>query len=609
MHRDRVEHDLDRPFAADLAGVRRRIGHALKPLESMASRTPVLVDRHEGRLATSQEVLASRGRPRRGRKLAFLQALRRLLVTPARGQAQPGPALPTPQFAAGVAACAVAVGVFLFVQLTAWPPHEDETLALFAGRKSFSGMLHTVLAQRGGAPLHFVIAWLVVHAGGGLTALRVVSALLAVASVPVVALLSSRLAGRTVALATTVLVSGSWILLFHGVYARMYTLFLLTSALSFLALLRALDGGGRRRWALWGAAILVTIATHPYGALVLAAQGVYALLRRERVREAAAAFGAVVLVAVPFWRTDLVLAHRFDVGVGGGRGKLGAPWRVAEYLWQVAGDFSAGWSFVLVGVLALAALGLWRLWVLRRDAAVLSIAVFAVPAAALTLARLGSSTSPESRHLIFALPFFSTLVGAGVVEVARRRWPFAQTAAVLVLAALVGTEVAWANRRTPPLFAGQPSEVVKARTRAAAWLSQHWRPDDVLFGYEPVYLRAWEMTRRGSQLVVPRADPKLALKTLRSAPEPLGRGVWVFDASDASNGDQRATIPARAPRPRSAFTVHRFGPYLIVMTRKRTQTPRRYLELASAVMVDGKDLLIGDANVNFVTVRRALARL
>ena len=555
-------------------------------------------------------MLASRGLPRRRRKPAFFHGLRRLLVIPrASEQAQPGPEIGPRAFAAAVAACALAVGIFLLVQLTAWPPHEDETLALFAGRKSFSGMLHTVLAQRGGAPLHFVIAWLVVHAGGGLTALRVVSALLAVASVPAVALLSSRLGGRTVGVATTILVSGSWILLFHGVYARMYTLFLLTSALSFLALLRALDGGGRRRWALWGAAILVTIATHPYGALVLAAQGVYALLRRERVREAAAAFGAVVLVAVPFWRTDLVLAHRFDVGVGGGRGKLGAPWRVAEYLWQVAGDFSAGWSFVLVGVLALAALGLWRLWVVRRDAAVLSIAVFAVPAAALTLARLGSSTSPESRHLIFALPFFSTLVGAGVVEVARHRWRFAPAAALLGLVALVGTEVAWARERTPSLFDGQPRAVVAARGQAAAWLSRHWRQDDVLFGYEPVYLRAWELTRRGSQLVVPRADPKLALKTLRAAPEPLGRGIWVFDASDVSNGDERATIPARTPRPRSAFTVHRFGPYLIVMTRSRTETPRRYLELASAVMVDGKDLLIGDANVNFATVRRALARL
>jgi uncharacterized membrane protein len=79
-------------------------------------------------------------------------------------------------------------------------------------------------------------------------------------------------------------------LLFHGVYGRMYSLFLFTSALSYLALERALEGGGRR-WVWWALAVLATIATHPYGALVLASQGLYVVLRRVRLREAMTAFG------------------------------------------------------------------------------------------------------------------------------------------------------------------------------------------------------------------------------------------------------------------------------------------------------------------------------
>ena len=43
-------------------------------------------------------------------------------------------------------------------------------------------MLDTVLGQRGGAPLHFLFAWGVAHLGGGLTALRLVSAAFAGAS-------------------------------------------------------------------------------------------------------------------------------------------------------------------------------------------------------------------------------------------------------------------------------------------------------------------------------------------------------------------------------------------------------------------------------------------
>src|SRR5437773_2742338 len=154
-------------------------------------------------------------------------------------------------FEIGAAACAAAVGSFLIVQLMAWPPHEDETLALFVGRKSISGLFDTVLDQRGGAPLHFVLAWIVAHASGGLVGLRLVSAIFATASIPIVALLGVRVAGRATGLATTVICSASWMLLFHGIYGRMYSLFLFTSALSFLALLHAIERRTRLAWALW----------------------------------------------------------------------------------------------------------------------------------------------------------------------------------------------------------------------------------------------------------------------------------------------------------------------------------------------------------------------
>src|ERR1700694_2480762 len=87
------------------------------------------------------------------------------------------PALNEKHFRIGVGACTAGVLTFLLVQLTAWPPHEDETLALFVGRQSLGDLFHTVLGQRGGAPLHFLLAWIVAHAGGGLTELRLLSAL------------------------------------------------------------------------------------------------------------------------------------------------------------------------------------------------------------------------------------------------------------------------------------------------------------------------------------------------------------------------------------------------------------------------------------------------
>ena len=518
--------------------------------------------------------------------------------------------LPVRVFWGGIGACALGVAGFVLAQLYAWPPHEDETLALFVGRHSLGDLLEIVLGRRGGAPLHFLLSFVVVHLGGGLGALRLLSALFAVASVPLVGLIGARLAGRTAGLAAAALASASWVLLFHGVYGRMYSLFLFTSALSYLALLRALENGSLPRWTLWGLAIVATVATHPYGALVLASQGLFVLLRLRgtRLREAVAATAVVGLVCIPFWRTDLVLAGRFDVGVAGRGQKLGGPLPVLRYLRTVAGDFSVGYGAVLVVVLALAAFGLVELARTRRSSAILVGVVFVTPTAMFLVASFGSQTSPESRHLIFALPFFSTLLGAALVRLGRLRHRAAPALAVTALAALLALEVAWGNHKTPLLFSGEPPARVHARDAASSWLAATGRPADVLFGYDPLYLGAWERDRVSSQPVVPRADPKLALAALESARKPLGRGVWVFDASDTNNYDQKLTIPLRLPSPQAAFEARVFGPFLVIRTRHPTQTIPQYLERALAVEALGQQLFIGDADVNVDTIRRAAKR-
>jgi Dolichyl-phosphate-mannose-protein mannosyltransferase len=512
-------------------------------------------------------------------------------------------------FWAAVGVCGLAVAAFLLARLHAWPPHEDETLALFVGRSSLSDLLGTVQGDRGGAPLHFVVAWTIVKLDGGLTALRLVSALAAVASVPVVAALLSRLAGRTAALAGTLLVSTSWMLLFHGVYARMYSLFLLCSALSYFALLVVLQRGGAARWALWGLSAIATVAVHPYGALVLASQGLYVLVARARVREAVAAFAVVALVGAPFWYADLVLASRFDVGVGGGGAKLSGPIDVLDYLFRTAGDFSAGYLLALLAALALGIVGFRRLWLDNPHAAWLAGLVFAVPAAALIAARLGHAASPESRHLIFALPFFGLVVAVGLLELGEWRPDLRRSVPAAALAALVATQVAWAWDKTPALFEGEPASRVAAREAASTWLAATARPDDVFFGYDPLHLGAWERNEQVSRVVVPRADPKLALETLLDGKRPLGRGVWVLDASDTNNFAPRLTIERRVPRPASAFEARAYGPFLVIRSRRPTETPRTYLELSARAMRTGKSLLIGDADINAVTVTRATARL
>jgi hypothetical protein len=501
------------------------------------------------------------------------------------------PWLRTHWFPLGVGAVTLAVGAFLFHQLLAWPPHEDETLPLFVGRNSLVDMFEIVLQERGGAPLHFVLAWAVAHLGLGLEGLRALSALFAVASIPVAALLLARLAGPVRALAGTVVLAASWTFLFHGVYGRMYSLFLCTSALSFLALVRAVDRGGRGAWALWAAATLTMVATHPYGALVVAAQGTYVVVaRRERLREALWAFGAVGVLGIPFWLTDLVLAGRFDAGVAGG-----SRLDVFEYVWHAAGDFTAPFP-LLPAVLVAAAAGVA---VLGRDTRILLGAATLVPLAALVVAR--SSGSPETRHLIFLLPFVALAVAAGLVRL--RRW------AIPALAALVAAQLAWAWDRTPELFEWEPEARQEARAEAAAYLAATLEPDDVLLGYDPLFLQAWEESDDVPLTVLPRADADLALKSLLELERPLGHGVWVLDASKTTNEERSLEVPLAYPRPAAAFDARTFGPFLVLRTKAPVETPEEYLLRAGQAMLVGKRLYLGDADINLPTVERAARAL
>jgi hypothetical protein len=496
----------------------------------------------------------------------------------------------------GVAGVVVAATAFLLHQLMAWPPHEDETLALFIGRDSLPGVLEHVTRDRGGAPLHFLLAWSVAHLGFGLGGLRLLSAAFAVASLPLVAALAKRLAGTAVAFVATVLVASSWLFLFHGVYGRMYSLFLFLSLACTLALLRALERGGRGRWALWVVTALLTVAAHPYAILMLAGQAAYVIVAgRDRIREAAVAGTVVLVLGIPFWLTDLVLAGRFDVGVGGGGAKLGGPTAVARYFWHSAGDASAGWWPVTPLVVAAAAVGVA---LLRRQARALVLCLVGATAAAFLLARLGSGTAPESRHLIFLLPPFAIAVATTIVTVGRRL----PAIAVVAVAALVVTQVAWAWHRSSPLFDWEPDARQAARAAAETWLARTSRPDDVLFGYDPLYLGAWERNRAMFPTkVVPRADPDLALRILRRE-APLGRAVWVLDASERNNIHPRLEIERRMPDPAAPYVERVFGPFLVIRTVRPVVTPKKFLYFSARALLVGQQLGIGDADINLRTV-------
>jgi len=513
----------------------------------------------------------------------------------------------------GVGAIASALAAFLLLQAIHWPPHEDETLVFFVSRQPLTDLFSTVFEERGGAPLHFLLAHLVDSVWSSLLALRLISVVFAVASVPVIAAVVARLTDRRTALVATAIAAASWMTVYHGIYARMYSLFLFTSALSFLLLLRALGRREFRPWAAWGLATLAAIATQPYGAFVLGAGALFVVLRRRwdpaPLRPALVAVATTSLLALPLWLVYRVLASRFDVGVTGSSGsKLGSPINVLAYFVRAAGDFTAGWIPAVVVVLLVALMGLVVLARTNPEAALLTAAVLLVPTAAFLVTRSGGSVSLESRHLIFALPFFAMLVAAGLVRLAAfaRRWT--PHVLILTVALLLSAEVAWGWHRTPWMYGGEPAVRKEARDRAAAWLAATSRSDDVAFGYEPLYLDAFEQGAPFGGVIVQRADPKLALDTLAETQKPLGRGVWVFDATDQLDvSKQRLSIPAVSPGPQ--FEIRAFGPFLVIRSKKPVLTAETFFRDTAVVEYQGKLIGIGDAGLNYQTAVTALARI
>jgi len=516
-------------------------------------------------------------------------------------------------FRLGVGVIAAALATFLLFQMMVWPPHEDEALVFFVTQQPIGDVFSTVFAERGGAPLHWLLAYLAGSISPSLTALRLVSVIFAVASMPVIAALVARLTDKRTALVATALAAASWITIYHGIYARMYSLFLFLSALSFLTLLRAVGTRDPRRWAAWIVATVLTIATQPYGTFVLAAQAVYILARRRRrnfpLRPAAISFGIVVALVAPLWLIYRVLASRFGIGLTGeSDSKLGSPVDVLEYVWHTIGDFGAGWTAASAVIAALAVLGALVLFRTRPAAVLLTAAVLLVPMLALVLTRSQSSVFLESRHLIFALPFFQMLVAAGLLKLTGLTGRAEAVAVLVGLTALLGVELAWGWHKTPYMYAGEPAAREQARQDAAAWLAATSRPDDVLFGYEPLYLDAREKGAPFGSVIVQRADPRLAVESLDEAPKPLGRGVWVFDASDQSDpGRVSLTIPEAVPGP--IFESRAWGPFLVIRTKEPVSNAEDFFRDTAAVELEGRILGVGDASINLETAVTALSRL
>ncbi|MFF5180833.1 glycosyltransferase family 39 protein [Micromonospora sp. NPDC000316] len=287
------------------------------------------------------------------------------------------------------------------------------------------GMLVNVDAVHGAYYL-FMHGWTTVF-GTGPAAVRLPSALAMTLATACVALVGLRLFGRTAGIAAGFVFALVPTVTRFGQETRSYAFVVLAAAVATLFLLRALERPGWLRWAAYVLAVAGIGLVNVVALTLLLGHGVAVLLHCWRQRRwwslawFTLAAGAGAGIAAPVILRGMKQAGRQISWIPDS-----APWTVWQ---QVLGS-----TLLAVAVTALAVVGV--VTHLRRDAvarAVMAAVIAALPLPVILLASTGDINYFFSKYLLFLVPAWAVLAGAGIA--ALRRAPLV-AAALVVLAAL-----------------------------------------------------------------------------------------------------------------------------------------------------------------------------
>lgn len=301
-------------------------------------------------------------------------------------------------------------------------------------------------------PLYYLLArlWAVVF-GNGEVGLRLLSALLGIATVPIVAALGARIGGRRTALIASALVACNPLVVWYAQEARSYALLIPLAALSVLMLQRALERRVPERMAAWGVVAALAMATH-YFAIYLVAVEVLWLLWATRPRLS----GAVLAGLAPPVLAGAALAPLALQQRGNDSASFIRETALSTRIVQIPKQWLVGFDAPAESALAIAAgllalVGVAGLAVaLRRPGRGEAYGVLAVAAGGVLLPLLLALLGEDhllTRNVIGALPLALCLVGLGLAELTRlggriRDLALAATLVLFVGWALLDVEVA-----------------------------------------------------------------------------------------------------------------------------------------------------------------------
>ncbi|MGH2829234.1 MAG: glycosyltransferase family 39 protein, partial [Actinomycetota bacterium] len=304
----------------------------------------------------------------------------------------------------------------------------DEAASVNLARIPFGDFLSVAADKEANGSLYYLLLRLWLWLGHSEFAIRLLSALAAAATIPVLYALAARLFGRRVAVIACALCALSGLFLRYAHEARGYSLAAFFATLLSLLLVRALQAPTRRRWIVYGAVAGLGLYAHFFVGFVILAHLIVAVVaRRDAWRAMAAGWAVLAAIALPL--------GIFLLGQQGAQ----VAWIPRTTLRTVVPTFKAltgfGGAPLLIAYFVACAAGsaaVWRGGLAPRWKGGLVLAWVAVPPA---LAFAVSLATPIVRpqYLIVIVPGLSLLAALGLDAM---RAPPAIAAATAALAAV-----------------------------------------------------------------------------------------------------------------------------------------------------------------------------
>lgn len=408
----------------------------------------------------------------------------------------------------------------------------DEGFSIFLARADFHTFTHWLWRSELNMALYYFLlrGWL--HLGSSEFAVRLLSVLFAVATVPVIYFLGMRLFGRSAALTAALLFAVHPFQLELSQQARSYSLVILLLSLSSLYFLRLIESASAANGILYAVLSAAAIYSHFFAVLVILAQWLSLVWLRRQIawKTFLRSASLLILLLIPI-AIYLLHAQRAPVG-----------WIPKANLRQA---LDVLYSLTLTKERCLAYLAMWAIafWcALRRGEEQtwpyrFAMAWLLVP---LTLTGVVGFVQPlwVPRFLAICIPAAVLLAAAGIVQLAR----WSRLAGAIVLLVIVfysGSAIRFYNRH--------PDFSVDWRG-AISYLLPRLQPGDQL-AMDPYVRYTFDYYRQQSSARVPPLVMVNSLSAPLVRPEPAN--VWAIasvlvNPDDPSSGPQGTQAQVRA---------------------------------------------------------------